>query len=128
MLKKSLASLLLLSTLSFGEELQTEKFQIISENIKTENNIVTASGSVVVFSATYYLSASKIIYDKEKETFELFDNVLILKDNTIQTQSDYALINLKNDAYAQSPVMLLIKKVIFGLIQKNPLKTRQILN
>ncbi|MAD41334.1 MAG: organic solvent tolerance protein [Arcobacter sp.] len=110
MLKKSLASLLLLSTLSFGEELQTEKFQIISENIKTENNIVTASGSVVVFSATYYLSASKIIYDKEKETFELFDNVLILKDNTIQTQSDYALINLKNDAYAQSPVMLFDKE------------------
>lgn len=109
MLNKSIASLLLLSSLSFSEELQTEKFQLISQNIDTEGNIVTASGSVVVFSPTYYLSASKIIYDKEKETFELFDNVLILKDNTIQTQSDYALINLKNDAYSQSPVMLFDK-------------------
>jgi len=110
MLKSSIASLLLVSTLSFSEELQTEKFQLISENIKTEGNVVTASGSVIVFSPTYYLSASKIIYDKEKETFELFDNVLILKDNTIQTQSDYALVNLKNDVYAQSPVMLFDKK------------------
>lgn len=109
MLKSSIVSLLLLTSLSFSEELKNENFQLISENIKTEGNIVTASGSVVVFSPTYYLSASKIIYDKEKETFELFDNVLILKDNTIQTQSDYALINLKNDAYAQSPVMLFDK-------------------
>ena len=73
MLKSSIASLLLVSTLSFSEELQTEKFQLISENIKTEGNVVTASGSVIVFSPTYYLSASKIIYDKEKETFELFE-------------------------------------------------------
>jgi len=110
MLKKSIASLLLLTSLSLSEELKNEKFQLISENMKTEGNIVTATGSVVVFSPTYYLSASKIVYNKEKETFELFDNVLILKDNTIQTQSDYALINLKNDSYSQTPVLLFDKE------------------
>lgn len=110
MLNKYLASLLLFTSLSFSQELKNEKFQLISENMVTEGNIVTATGSVVVFSPTYYLSASKIVYDKEKETFELFDNVLILKDNTIQTQSDYALINLKNDSYSQTPVLLFDKK------------------
>jgi LPS-assembly protein len=109
MLKKSLVSLLLLTSLSFSEELKNEKFQLISENMNTVGNIVTATGNVVVFSPTYYLSASKIVYDKENETFELFDNVLILKDNTIQTQSDYALINLKNDSYSQTPVLLFDK-------------------
>ena len=110
MLKTSLSSLLLITSLSFSEELKNEKFQLISENIKTEGNIITADGNVVIFSPTYYLSASKIIYNKKNESFELFDNVLILKDNTIQTQSDYALINLKDDSYSQTPVLLFDKK------------------
>ncbi|MAC84929.1 MAG: organic solvent tolerance protein [Arcobacter sp.] len=110
MLKNYLASLLVLASFSFSEELKNEKFQLISESINTEGNIVTAVGNVVVFSPTYYLSASKIVYNKDKETFELFDNVLILKDNSIQTQSDYALINLKNDSYSQTPVLLFDKK------------------
>ena len=110
MLRSYLASVLLISTLANADELKNEKFQLISKNINTENNIVTASGNVVIFSPTYYISASKVIYDKEKESFELFDNVLILKDNTIQTQSDYALVNLKNDSYSQTPVLLFDKK------------------
>lgn len=110
MLKSYLASLVLVSSLTYAAELNNEKFQLISENINTEGNIITASGNVVVFSPTYYLSASKIIYNKEAETFELFDNVLILKDNSIQTQSDYALINLKNDSYFQTPVLLFDKE------------------
>ncbi len=110
MLKTSLSSLLLITSLSFSEELKNERFQLISESIKTEGNIITADGNVVVFSPTYYLSASKIIYNKKNESFELFDNVLILKDNTIQTQSDYALINLNDDSYSQTPVLLFDKK------------------
>ncbi|WP_122893030.1 LPS-assembly protein LptD [Arcobacter peruensis] len=110
MLRNYVASFLLLTTLANADELKNEKFQLISQNIDTEKNIVIASGNVVIFSPTYYISASKVIYNKEEETFELFDNVLILKDNTIQTQSDYALVNLKNDSYSQSPVLLFDKK------------------
>lgn len=112
MLKNNVASLLLISSLATvnAAELKNEKFQLISEYINTENNIVTATGNVIVFSPTYYLSASKIIYNKIEETFELFDNVLILKDNNIQTQSDYALINLKKDSYSQTPVLLFDKE------------------
>ena len=52
------------------------------------------------------MSANKVIYNKENETFELFDNVLVIKDNNIQTQSDYAFVDLKKDSSTQNPMFL----------------------
>jgi len=110
MLKKIVAPLVLISSLSYAAELNTEKFQLLAKDINTEKNKVIAVGDVVVFSNSYYLTANKIIYDKKNNTFELFDNVLILKDNNIQTQSNYAFLDMKNEAYKQSPVFLLEKQ------------------
>lgn len=104
--RKIIASLLISSTLSFSQELENERFQLIAENIDSKDDIVTANGEVVVFSPTYYLSADRIVYDKQKESFELFDNVLIIKDNNIQTQSNYAFVDLKNNAFKQNPLFL----------------------
>ena len=104
--KKIIASLLLTSVLSFSQELNNEKFQLVAKNIDSKNNIVTATGEVVVFSPSYYLSADKIVYNKENESFELFDNVIIIKDNNIQTQSNYAFVDLKSDAFKQNPLFL----------------------
>ena len=109
MLRNYLILLCILVSIVNSKELNSEKFQLIAKEITTDNNIVIAEGSVVVFSPTYYLSANKLKYNKEKETFELFDNVLILKDNTIQTQSDYAFMNLKKESATQSPVLLFEK-------------------
>lgn len=109
MLRSFIAPLVVLSTFSFSKELNTEKFQLLAKDIDTKNNIVVATGDVVIFSNSYYISAEKIIYDKENDTFELFDNVLILKDNAIQTQSNYAFLDVKNDAYKQTPVLLMEK-------------------
>jgi len=95
MFKNIVAPLVLVSTLSFTQEINTEKFQLIAKNIDSKENIITALGNVVVFSKSYYLTADRIVYNKVKETFELFDNVLIMKDNSVQTQSDYAFIDLK---------------------------------
>jgi LPS-assembly protein len=106
MYKKIIASLLITSSLLYSQEMKNEKFQLIAKDINSKENIVTATGSVVVFSPTYYLSADKIVYDKENETFELFNNVLIIKDNSIQTQSDYAFVNLKEDSSTQNPLFL----------------------
>ena len=61
---------------------------------------------MLLFTPTYYLSANKIIYNKENETFELFDNVLVIKDNNIQTQSNYAFVDLKKDIVNQNPMFL----------------------
>ena len=106
MYKKIVASLLITSSLLYSQELKNEKFQLIAKDINSIENIVTANGSVVVFSPTYYLSANKIIYNKIEETFELFDNVLIIKDNNIQTQSEYAFVDLKKDSFNQNPTFL----------------------
>jgi LPS-assembly protein len=106
MYKKIVASLVITSSLLYSQEMKNEKFQLISKDINAKDNIVIATGNVVVFSPTYYLSADKIIYDKENETFELFNNVLIIKDNNIQTQSEYAFVNLKKDAFTQNPMFL----------------------
>ncbi|QKJ23128.1 LPS-assembly protein LptD [Poseidonibacter lekithochrous] len=110
MLKHIIAPLIIASSLSFAQEMNTEKFQLLAKSIDTKNDKVIASGDVVIFSNSYYISAKKIIYDKTNETFELFDDVLILKDNSIQTQSDYAFVDMKEDAYKQSPVFLIEKE------------------
>ncbi|MDD2896571.1 MAG: LPS-assembly protein LptD [Aliarcobacter sp.] len=104
--KKIIASLLITSYLIHAQELKNEKFQLVAKNVDALENIVTASGNVVIYSPTYYLSANKVIYNKENETFELFDNVLVIKDNNIQTQSNYAFIDLKKDSSNQYPMFL----------------------
>ncbi|PKN14156.1 MAG: LPS-assembly protein LptD, partial [Deltaproteobacteria bacterium HGW-Deltaproteobacteria-24] len=104
--KKIIASLLITSSLIYAQELKNEKFQLVAKNVNAVENVITASGEVVIFSPTYYLSANKVIYNKENETFELFDNVLVIKDNNIQTQSNYAFIDLKKDSFNQSPMFL----------------------
>lgn len=106
MRKKIVTTLLFASTLLNSQELNNEKFQLVAKNIDSKENVVTANGDVVIFSPTYYLSANKVIYDKEKETFNLYGNVLVIKDNNVQTQSDYAFMDLKNELSAQNPTFL----------------------
>lgn len=104
--RKIISTLLLTSSLIYAKEIKNEKFQLVAKNVDAVENIITASGDVVIYSPTYYLSANKVIYNKENETFELFDNVLVIKDNNIQTQSDYAFIDLKKDSSTQNPMFL----------------------
>jgi len=102
MLRNFIATIILVVSL----HAQNEKFEIIANDVKTKkNNIVVAAGNVVIYSKTYYITAQKIIYDKEKETFELFDDVMILRNNNVQSKSDYAFLDMKNDGIYQKPTM-----------------------
>ena len=100
----ALASLLIQAN---AQELNMEKLQLVAKDVDTKNNIITAVGDVVAYSPTYYLSSDKMVYDKDKEILKLFDNVLIIKDNKIQTQSNYAYVDMKNDIINQDPVFLM---------------------
>ncbi|MCT7520404.1 LPS-assembly protein LptD [Aliarcobacter cryaerophilus] len=100
----ALASLLIQAN---AQELNMEKLQLVAKDVDTKNNIITAVGDVVAYSPIYYLSSDKMVYDKDKEILELFDNVLIIKDNKIQTQSNYAYVDMKNDIINQDPVFLM---------------------
>ena len=90
-----------------AQELNMERLQLVAKDVDTKNNIITAIGDVVAYSPTYYLSSDKMVYDKDREILELFDNVLIIKDNKIQTQSNYAYVDMKNDIINQDPVFLM---------------------
>ena len=101
MLRKFLATIILISSL----HAEVEKFQVIATDVKSQNNIMIAKGNVVIFSPTYYITAQKIIYDKKNGTFELFDDVMILKNNNVQTKSDYAFLDVNTDDLYQKPNM-----------------------
>lgn len=103
MLRKILATALLVVSL----HAETEKFQVIANNLDTKNDIMVAVGDVVMFSKTYYITAQKVIYNKKDGTFELFDNVIILKDNNVQTKSNYAFLDANTDDLYLKPNLLL---------------------
>lgn len=94
----------------YSKDFQKEKLQILSNDLNSKDNIVIAKGDVVIFSPKYYISAQKVIYDKENGTLELFDDVVILKDNIIQTQSDYAFVDLNDENVTENPILLLDNK------------------
>lgn len=112
MLKYTISSLVLATTILSASNTKQEinqQFQILANNIDTKTNIITATGEVVAYSSDYYLVADKIIYNKEQNEIELFDNVMIVKNNTLQTQSNYAKLNLKTNDIYQNPTVLFDK-------------------
>lgn len=118
MLRKFLATALLVVSL----HAQTEKFQVIANDVSAENEIMVATGNVVIFSPTYYITAQKIIYDKKKGTFELFDDVIILRNNNVQTKSDYAFLDVNTDDLYQKPSMLFEEKSSIWINSKDSKK------
>ena len=124
MLKKILATVILVVSL----HAEVEKFQVIANNANTKNNIVIAEGDVVVFSPTYFITAQKVIYDREKGTFELFDDVVIVKDNNIQTKSEYAFLNVNTDDLYQNPNMFYEEKSSIWISSKKSEKKNNIVN
>ena len=107
--KLVLALLFSISSL-FANDVPTEKVQILAENLNNQGTLVRASGDVLIFSPTYYITAKEVIYNKKKKTLELFHDVNILKNNSLLSVSDYAFIDFKNDTRFAKPILLLDKK------------------
>ncbi|QOG11385.1 LPS-assembly protein LptD [Arcobacter sp. FWKO B] len=72
-----------------------EQFQIVAKNLVYDNEVITATGEVIMFSPTYYITAQKVIYNKQTNVVQLYDNVNILKDNKNLSISDYAFIEFE---------------------------------
>jgi len=111
-----------------AQEFNSEKLKLVAKSVDTKDNIITALGDVVIYSPTYYISADKIVYNKEKEVLELFDNVLIIKDNKVQTQSKYAYVDLGNDIITQSPIFLSDSSSNIWTNAKEANKNKEIIN
>lgn len=118
--------LLLISTALFLQaEEKTDLFEILANSVKSKENITEATGDVVIYSKEYYIAADRVIYDKQNNTFELFNNVLVLKDNKLFTQSDYAFLDLSKDELIQSPILLLDSDSKIWLSSKNSNKKEE---
>ena len=98
-------SLIFLVAFGFAKS-DSEIFEVLANNVETKGDVVIASGDVVLFSKSYYLSAQKVIYDRSKETFELFDDVTVIKDNQAIAKSHYAFLSLKEEGLVQNPLFL----------------------
>jgi len=95
------------SLLFSSSEKESEAVQIIAENLDTNNTAITATGNVVLFSQSYYITAGKLVYDSSKETIELFDDVNIIKNGKSQSITNYAFLDLNNNNDFMNPVLML---------------------
>lgn len=59
MYKRIISTLVITSALLQAQEMKNEKFQLVAEDLKSKENVLTATGNVVIFSPTYYLSADR---------------------------------------------------------------------
>jgi LPS-assembly protein len=87
-----------------------QKLQILAKKIETKNNIIIASDNVLVHSPNYYITAQKVIYNRDKSTLELFDNVNIIKDGKTTTFSDYAFLDFSKEINMFTPILLIDSK------------------
>jgi LPS-assembly protein len=84
--------------------------KLIANNIVQENNIITAMGNVLLFSPNYYITAQKLIYDKNNSTMEAFDNVSIVETNKQKNITNYVFLDMKNEIDKFTPILLIDEK------------------
>lgn len=97
----------LIGTLFGKESLKDEKIEILAEKLDIKEDIVNATGDVVVYSINYYITADRLRYDKKNGKLELFDNVSIIKNNQQVSYSEYVFIDINKDINNFKPVLVL---------------------
>lgn len=103
---RSLYILLLLFSLSYAND----KVEIFAASMDSKNNVVTATGDVVVVYKDYQLSAKRAIYDRNSGELELFDNIRASQGTEYQLLGNYAKLNIAKKEKSFKPFFLLDKK------------------
>ena len=104
--KSSLVSLLFATAVN-AVDFSDEYVQIVSKDMETKNNVITANTNVVLYSKNYYITANKLIYDKNNSKLELFENVNITKNNESVLFGEYALIDVDDEFSILEPFLLI---------------------
>ena len=105
---KIILSIIFVSLSLFSKEtLKDENIQILAENLEIKDDIVNASGEVVVYSLNYYITANRLVYDKVNAKLELFDNVNIVRNNEVISYSEYMFLDLNQDINTLKPMLML---------------------
>ena len=82
-------------TVLIAEEVN-DKVEIFATNIDTQDNIIEASGDIAVVYKDHFLTASRVIYDKNTGNLELFENVRVNQNGQYKTLGSYARLNIQN--------------------------------
>lgn len=91
----------------FGESFKADKnIEILAKNISMEENILTATGDVVIYSLTKYITTNKLIYDRNKGTMELFGEVALVQDGEATSFSEYLFIDIEKDLKTTEPLLM----------------------
>lgn len=101
---KILVTFLLTCVTAFA---QVQNVEVVAKNLEKNNDIVNASGDVLIFSELYLITADKAKYNTKTGDIELFGNINILRGSSDVSRSDYVFLNLKNDKGDFSPFFFL---------------------
>ncbi|MEA3315878.1 MAG: hypothetical protein U9Q30_08495 [Campylobacterota bacterium] len=94
----------------YSAQLKDKYLEIVANKLEQKNNILTAEGDIIIYSKDYYITANKMIYDKNTTNLELFGDVNVLKDDNIVLFSQYALLNIKNKDNFFEPMLVIENK------------------
>jgi len=126
MLRVLLISLLCSTLIFANKSMKDENIQILAQNMEIKNNIVNASGEVIVYSPTYYITANRLIYDKINGKLELFDDVNIIKNDEVVSYSQYMYIDLNKDINSFKPMLVFDKTNKIWFNAQNGLKNNDL--
>lgn len=122
MLRIVLISLFCTSLVFANKSMKDEKIQILAKNLEIKDNIVDATGDVIVYSVSYYITANKLLYDKVNGKLELFGDVNIIKNDQVVSYSQYMFIDINKDINNFKPMLILDKKNNIWFNAENGLK------
>lgn len=88
------------------DSLKDENIQILAEKLDIKDDIVNATGEVVVYSPNYYITADRLVYDKINSKLELFGEVNVIKNNEVISYSQYMFLDIKNDKNSLKPMLM----------------------
>jgi LPS-assembly protein len=69
-LKKSSISIVLAAAICSSQitaETNIENVQILAKNLNNKGDLVQASGDVLIFSPSYYITADEVLYNKKRQ-------------------------------------------------------------
>lgn len=109
MLKFFIIALLVVAGLVAEEIKKNSKVEVYATTMDTKDNIVTASGDVVVIYQDYHLSAKRARYDRDSGDLELFENIRASQGENIKILGEYAKLNIANKERTFTPFFMLEK-------------------
>ncbi len=87
-----------------------DKVEIYSENLQTQDQIVTATGGVTVVYKEYFLTANHAVYNRESGDLELYGNIRVYNGLEYKILGEYAKLNIAKKERSFEPFYMTDEK------------------